>query len=246
MWSALEVLVLHLGRKPAKSIHQLRPAAVVQRQRQRGAGVARRGLFDPAHLVLHFVRQIVRAPDVPHAHVVVHHALQIALQIGLQQAHQEADFGARPAQIVLERKCVERQPRQTDARSRLCDQLHAFGALLVAQEPLQRTPARPAPVAVHDDGHMLRQTLGLQRDINGALLRGQLIDALAVGDGDKDSPLDCICGFHAGAQGASQSGAGGVHSRKLTRGHSSREQISSCRIETCLRPDTDGVTPSNL
>ncbi len=151
-----QVLVLHLRCKPAKSVHHLRPAAVIQRQRQRGAGVARRRLLRPAHLFLHFVRQIVRAPDVAHAHIVVHHALQIALQVALEQAHQEVDLGARPAQTVFERKRVERQPRQSDARGGFRHQLHALGALLMAQEPLQRAPAGPSPVAIHDDGHMLR------------------------------------------------------------------------------------------
>ncbi len=166
-----DVLLLHLRRQPAEGVHHLRAAAVVQRQRQRGAGIARRGLLGPAHLVLHFGRQLVRAADVADAHVVVHHALHIALQVALQQAHQEVDLGAGPAQIVFQRKRVERQPGQADARCGLRHQLHALGALLVAQEALERTLAGPAAIAVHDDGHVLGQPLRLQRRIDGALLR---------------------------------------------------------------------------
>ena len=161
----------------AERVDQLRAAAVIQRQRERGSGVARGQLGRPAHLVLHFGGQLVRAPDVADAHVVVHHALHVALEVALQQPHQEVDFGAGPAQVVLQRKGVERQPGQADARGGFRDQLHALRALLVAQKALQRAVPRPAAIAVHDDGHMLGQALGLQRRIDGALLRGQLIDA---------------------------------------------------------------------
>ena len=60
-----------------KGVHQFRAAAVVQGQGKRSAGVARRGLLGPAHLVLDLCGQFVGAPDVFHAHVVVHHALEI-------------------------------------------------------------------------------------------------------------------------------------------------------------------------
>jgi hypothetical protein len=109
---------------------------------------------------------------------------QVALQVGLQQAHQEADLGAGPAQIVFERKGVEREPGQADAGGGLRDQLHALGALLVAQKALERAAAGPAAVAVHDDGHMLGQALRLQRRIDGALL-GVSSSMRNVGDGAK-------------------------------------------------------------
>ena len=117
------------------------------------------------------------APDVAHADVVVHHALQVALQVAAQQAHEKVDLGARPAQVVFKRKRVERQPGQTDPRGCLGNQLHAFGTLLVAEEALQRAMAGPAAVAVHDDGHVLRQTLRLERRVHSTLLCGQLLDA---------------------------------------------------------------------
>ena len=116
------------------------------------------------------------AADVADAHVVVHHALHIALEIALEQAHEEVDLGAGAAQIVFQRKGVEREPGQADARGGFRDQLHALGALLMAEEALQRAVAGPAAVAIHDDGDVLGQALGLERRIDRALLRGQLID----------------------------------------------------------------------
>ena len=93
MRSGAEVLALHLGGQRAEGVHHLGAAAVVERQGERGAGVARGGLGGPVHLVLHFGRQLVGAPDVADADVVVHHALHVALEIALEQAHQEVDLG---------------------------------------------------------------------------------------------------------------------------------------------------------
>ena len=122
------------------------------------------------HLVLHFGGQVVGAADVADADVVVHHALHVALKVALEQAHEEVDLGARAAQVVFQRKGVKREPGQADARGGFRDQLDALGALLVAEKALERTLAGPAAVAVHDDGHVLGQPLGLQRRIDGALL----------------------------------------------------------------------------
>src|ERR1035438_2071015 len=60
--------------------------------------------------------QLAGATDVADANVVIHHALQVGLKVALEQAHEEADLGARSAQIVFQRKGVEREPRQADAR----------------------------------------------------------------------------------------------------------------------------------
>ena len=140
-----------------------------------------RGLLGPAHLVLNLGGQLVGAADVLDADVVVHHALEVGLKVGLEQAHEEVDLGAGAAEVVFQRKGVEGEPGQADARGGFGDQLHAVGALLVAQEALERAVAGPAAIAVHDDGHMLGQALGLERLIDSALLGGQLIDAQRAG-----------------------------------------------------------------
>ena len=131
----------------------------------------------PGHLVLHFAGQLVGAPDVADADVVVHHALHVVLEVGLQQAHQEIDLGARTAKVVFQRERVERQPGQADARSGFGNELDALGSLLMAEKALERTMSGPAAVAVHDDGHVLGQALGFQRRIDGALFGCELMDA---------------------------------------------------------------------
>ena len=101
------------------------------------------------------------APNVFHAHIVVHHVQEIGFKIGFEQAHEEINLGAGTAQIVFERKGVQREPGQTDARCGLSDQLNALGPLLVALEPLEQPVAGPAAIAIHDDGHVLGQALRL-------------------------------------------------------------------------------------
>ena len=73
----------------------------------------------------------------------------------------------------------------------------------MAQEALERAVAGPAAVAVHDDGHVLGQALGLQRRINSALLRGQLIDAQRAGRIQRTRLYIAFAASRAGAQGAS-------------------------------------------
>ena len=115
MRSGLMCLSFDFGSQSAEGVHQLRAAAVIQGQGKGGAGVAGGGVLGPAHLVLHLGRQFVGAADVLHAHIVVHHALHVALQVGLEQAHEEVDLGAGAAQAVLKGKGVEREPGQADA-----------------------------------------------------------------------------------------------------------------------------------
>ncbi len=58
-------------------------------------------------------------------------------------------------------KALEREPGQTDARSRFGNQLNAFCPLLMTEEAFQRAVTGPAAIAIHNDGDVLRQTLGL-------------------------------------------------------------------------------------
>ena len=130
-------LALHLGSEGAEGIDHLRPRAVVQGEGEGGAGVAGRHFLGPAHLVLHLGGQLVGAADVADADVVVHHALDVVFQVAPEQAHEEVDFGAGAAEAVLQREGVESEPRQADAGGGFRDELHALGALLVAQESLE-------------------------------------------------------------------------------------------------------------
>jgi hypothetical protein len=47
----------------------------------------------------------------------------------------------------------------------------------MAEEALERAAARPSSISIHDDGYMLGHSFGLERGIDGALLRCQLVNA---------------------------------------------------------------------
>ena len=79
------------------------------------------------------------------------------------------------AQIVFKREGVQREPGQVDARGGFDDVLNGFGALLVAEESLERALARPAAVAVHNDGDVLRKARGVEAVVDGALVGGELV-----------------------------------------------------------------------
>jgi hypothetical protein len=51
----------------------------------------------------------------------------------------------------------------------------------MAEEALQPPLTRPSPIAIHDDGNMLWQLLGVQLPINGKLLRGQFMNSAGSG-----------------------------------------------------------------
>ena len=121
--------------------------------------------------------KIVGAADVGHADVVVVHALDVADEVALEQLHQEADLGLGAAQIVFEREGVEGEAGKIDARGGLDDVLHGLGALLMAEEALERALAGPAAVAVHDDGYVLGDFGGVELPVDGLLLGGELVKA---------------------------------------------------------------------
>ncbi len=116
----------------------------------------------------------------------------LLFEIDLEQTHQEVDLGFGAAEIVFEGERVECQPRQADARGGLSNKLHALGALLVAKEALERTASGPAAIAIHDDGHVLRNPLGLQQGIDGSLFRGELVNAQRA-SWMQSSSLDAFC-----------------------------------------------------
>ena len=180
---------IRLGEDRAGGVDDLRARAVVEGEREGGAGVARGGLGRPLHGVLHFAGQLVDAADVFHADVVVVHALDVADEVAPQQLHQEVDLGLGAAQVVLEREGVEGDEGQVDARGGLDDELDAFGALLVAEEALQRALASPAAVAVHDDGDVLGNLVGVKLRVKCGLFRREFVQARA---GFKDRP-GCGC-----------------------------------------------------
>jgi hypothetical protein len=58
--------------------------------------------------------------------------------------------------------------------------LYGLRTLLMAEETLERALAGPAAVAVHDDGNMLRDTVGLKRIVDCAFFARQFVDTIGT------------------------------------------------------------------
>ena len=104
--------------------------------------------------------------------VVAQQRVQLEPQIPLQQHHQRRDLGDRTLP-VLDRERVERQDADAEPGRALDDLAHRLDAGAVPLDPRQVPLRRPAAVAVHDDGEVLRQPVEV--DLPGEpRLRGTL------------------------------------------------------------------------
>ena len=81
---------------------------------------------------------------------------QFAFQVFAQQAHQKIDFGLRAAP-VFQREGVEGEARELQACAGFDDFAGGFHSGAMAGDARQMALLRPAAVAVHDDGDVLRQ-----------------------------------------------------------------------------------------
>ena len=86
---------------------------------------------------------------------------QFLLEIFAKQAHQEIHFRLGPAP-VLHGKSVQRQRGKMQARAGFDGLAGGAHAGAVPGDAWQMALLRPAPVAIHDDGHVARQTLDLE------------------------------------------------------------------------------------
>ena len=154
----------------AERIYQLAARAVVQRQREHRAGIARRALARPGHALLHIFRQFVLPPNVFETNVVLIQRGNFRLQIAAQQAHQEVDFTLRPFLPVFFRKGVERERMNADARRRLHCRAHGRDSGAMSGHARHVTPLRPAPVAVHDDRDVSWEPLWIKLPVDFAFL----------------------------------------------------------------------------
>jgi hypothetical protein len=181
-WERAVVLRCNLSECAANGVDDFSTRAVIESERERGAGVALGLLGGPAHGVLNFIGQLGDAADVGDADVVVVHPPDVGYQIGAQQAHEEADFRFRPAKAVLKRKGVEGQPGKIDAGCSLDDVLHGLGTLLMAEEALETPKTRPSAISIHNDGDVFWQPLRIELPKKSQLLRRKLVQAAGWGN----------------------------------------------------------------
>ena len=105
---------------------------------------------------LHLARQLRQIADREQPDAVLHHLLELRREIVPEEAHERGHLVARPLP-VLGRERVEAQVRNAETPRRLDDLLHRLLAAPVARNARQAALGRPAPVAVHDDGHVAWQ-----------------------------------------------------------------------------------------
>ena len=101
------------------------------------------------------------AADEQEANIVLLHGGEFALQVFAQKAHQKFHFGLRAAP-VFQRKGVQGEARDMQARASLDDDARGLHSGAVAGNARQMAALRPAAVAIHDDGEVLRQALGIE------------------------------------------------------------------------------------
>ena len=137
-------------------IHDFNPAAVAQRHDQRQAivsGKRRDGFFE---MLLHVLRQAVNLADHFEVDVVLVQFRRLGLEIVDEIFHQRIHLVLGPVP-VLGGKGVEREILDAEFPRRADDFARRIRAAPVPLDARQTMLFRPAPVAVHDDGDVLRQ-----------------------------------------------------------------------------------------
>ena len=197
-----------------KCVHQFGARAVIQRQGQHHAGIARGRIPRPSHLFLHRRRKLVLASNVFQPDVVLVEGRNFRLQIAAQQAHQEIDFAAGTLLPVLFRKRVQGQPGNPDARSGLDRRAHGCDSGAVSGHARQVAAFRPATVAVHDDGDVFREPFRIKPLVNFSFL------AIQPGRNRRlQANLCCFKKLTQGAGGCNDTGmAAGVGASKAVWG----------------------------
>ena len=131
---------------------------IAQSQHQAHAAVGC-GVCDAlVEALLHFNRQLVDVTDDAEADVVLHESL---LFDGVEQEGHEGGYLVGGTIPVLGREGVKGQVADAEACSFFGDDVYGFGASLVAEAALLALLFGPASVAIHDDGYMLRDAVGV-------------------------------------------------------------------------------------
>ena len=154
-------VLAHAVEHGVERVGQLGSPSVIQRHHESHAGVARRLPHRVGDIAIHRFRQIRRAPDHQQADIVSLDRRQLALQVFAQQTHQKIHFRPR-ASPVFQRERIQRQAWQMQSRARLDDLARHLHARAMPRHARQMPPFGPAAIAIHDDGHMMRQALAVE------------------------------------------------------------------------------------
>src|SRR5262249_47071696 len=114
-------------------------------------------------------RQAAEAPDGEEADLVAHHPPELACEVPAQEGHEPVHL-ARRALPVLGRERVQGEVADAELAAHLDDRAHGVLPHPVPLEAREAALLCPAPVAVHDDGHVARQVCGIDLDHQTAMI----------------------------------------------------------------------------
>src|SRR5262245_29432571 len=103
-----------------------------------------------------------------------HHLAELAREVLAQELHQAVDLARRPVP-VLAREGEQREVLDAELAARLDDGAHRVLADPVPVETRQSALLRPAPVAVHDDRHVGRESIVVELDHHTAMISSSLV-----------------------------------------------------------------------
>ena len=153
------VAVADLGRDAAHGVDDLGPAAVVDRQAHAEARIARtqaNGLVEFPHRAF---GQPFAAADPGHPGIAGHDLRPLFHEVPLEQLQEKIEFLGR-AFPVFAGKAIKRDLLDAQPVALFRHPADAGGALAMSFDARQAPLPGPAPVAIHDDGDVPRQTIG--------------------------------------------------------------------------------------
>ncbi len=159
--------------------HDLSPAAIIERDAHRHAVVLNCLLLCGAYLFLDIRRQGKRLADRLKPDIVRVNFLQFAADKPLEHPHQSRDLGLWPLPI-FGRECIKRNGLYAEPRTRINDRAHRIGTCAMAKYSRLALQLCPTPVAVHDNGNVLRHPLRVDRREQFALGRVRFNYALKI------------------------------------------------------------------
>ena len=155
--------------QPLGGPHQLSSAAVVGAHIEVNAGVGGGACGGIGNQPLEAFGQRLKIPQKADPHLLLLQGVELAGQHPLKQGHQKADLFARTAP-VFGGEGVGGEGTDPPVAAQPQGALERLNALAMAHHPRQVALLGPAPVAIHDHGHMAGQPRRIEAGLHG--LRG--------------------------------------------------------------------------
>jgi len=146
--------------------HDLFPAAIIKGDTEIEFGIGRRARLGPIDQFADIIRQPPPRAENAHANTFIRQTVQIPLHIGLQQPEQSVHFRYR-APPVLGREGIDREVLEADFLRCFDRSAQRLDAALMTDSSRQVSRLRPASIAIHNNGNVLRETAGWRPTLPG-------------------------------------------------------------------------------